>query len=189
MDRQTLTVFQTAFRGKLRDHGKTKMSLRTVHLPGGLVNDLWRWKQQCPNPSPEAYIFPNSRKRNGAKQNGFIRTDNYRARVLKPFAKQLGLPKLNFQVLRRTIATLAQTIGTVKDVQAILGHSKPDMTANVYMQPIEATVKRTLESIYVQLTAGPKSVGSMKKSKNLVRFGTVGVLDGPQVIVPQGLGA
>jgi hypothetical protein len=27
------------------------------------------------------------------------------------------------------------------------------------------------------------------KVKNLVRFGTVGVLDGPQVIVPQGQGA
>jgi integrase len=97
--------------------------------------------------------FPNARKRNGATRNGFIRTDNYRARVLKILAGELGLPKLNFQVLRRTMATLAQTKGGVKDVQAILGHSKADTTVNVYMQPIEAGVKQTLDAIYSELTA------------------------------------
>jgi integrase len=94
----------------------------------------------------------NARKRNGAKKNGFIRTDNYRARVLKKLAKDLELPKLNFQVLRRTIATLAQTKGGVKDVQGVLGHSKADTTVNVYMQPIEAGVKQTLDAIYAELT-------------------------------------
>jgi len=62
------------------------------------------------------------------------------------------LPKLNFQVLRRTIVTLAQTKGGVKDVQGVLGHSKADTTVNVYMQPIEASVKRTLDAIYSELT-------------------------------------
>ena len=157
-DGRTLSVSRTAYRGKLRDYGKTKKSLRTVHLPEGLANELWLWKEECPNSTPEAFIFPNSRKRNGARQNGFIRTDNYRARVLKPLGRKLGLPKLNFQVLRRTIATLAQTKGTVKDVQAILGHSKPDITAGVYMQPIEETVKQTQEAIYAELTARSKLV-------------------------------
>lgn len=40
MDKRTLTVCQTAFRGKLRNWGKTRKSLRTVHLPVGLANDL-----------------------------------------------------------------------------------------------------------------------------------------------------
>jgi integrase len=186
---KTLTVSQTAYRGKLRDYGKTKKSLRTVHVPEGLGNELRLWQQQCPDASPEAFIFPNARKRNGAHRNGFIRTDNYRTRVLKPLAKKLGLTKLNFQVLRRTMATLAQTKGSIKDVQGILGHSKADTTVNVYMQSIEASVKQTQEAIFSELTARPKLVGSIKKAKNLVRFGTVGVLDGPQVIVPQGQGA
>jgi len=86
MDARTLMVTETAYRGKLRDFGKTKKSLRTVHLPKGLANELWLWKQECPDRSPEAFIFPNARKRNGAKKNGFIRTDNYRARVLKKLA-------------------------------------------------------------------------------------------------------
>src|SRR5271169_4078735 len=75
MDQRTLSVNQTAFRGKLRNHGKTRKSLRTVHLPEGLANDLWLWKQECPDASPDGFIFPNSRRRNGAKKNGFIGTD------------------------------------------------------------------------------------------------------------------
>jgi integrase len=149
---RTLTVSQTAYRGKLRDYGKTRKSLRTVHLPEGLANELWLYRQECQDASPGVFIFPNARKRNGATMNGFIRTDNYRARVLKKLAEQLRLPKLNFQVLRRTIATLAQTKGNVKDVQGILGHAKADTTANVYMQTIEEGVKLTLEAIYAELT-------------------------------------
>jgi integrase len=158
MNRRTLTVRQTAFRGKLRDYGKTTKSLRTVYLPKGLANELWLWKQECPDPSPHAFIFPNSRRRNGATKNGFIRTDNYRARVLKKLAKEAGLKKLNFQVLRRTIATLAQTKGSVKDVQGILAHAKADTTVNVYMQQIEEGVKQTLDAIYAELTVAPKAV-------------------------------
>jgi integrase len=158
MDARTLTVSQTASKGKLRNHGKTRKSLRTVHLPEGLANELWLWKQETPDHSPDVFIFLNSRKRNGAKKNGFIRTDNYRARVLKKLAEKLGLAKLNFQVLRRTIATLAQTKGNVKDVQGILGHTKADTTVNVYMQPIEEGVKQTLDAIYAELTARPKPV-------------------------------
>jgi hypothetical protein len=44
-----------------------------------------------------------------SKEERFIRADNYRTRVLAKLATELGLPKLNFQVLRRTVATLAQT--------------------------------------------------------------------------------
>jgi len=72
--------------------------------------------------------------------------------VLKKLATELGLPKLNFQVLRRTMATLAQTKGGVKDVQGVVGHSKADTTVNVYMQSIEASVKQTLDAIYSELT-------------------------------------
>ncbi len=131
MGNRRLAVRQTAYRGQLLDYGKTRKSLRTVHLPEGLANELWLWKQECPDPSPDAFIFPNARKRNGAAKNGFICTNNYRARVLNKLAEALGLKKLNFQVLRRTIATLAQTKGNVKDVQGILGHTKADTTVNV----------------------------------------------------------
>ena len=167
MDSLTLTVSQTAYRGKLRDFGKTKKALRTVHLPEGLANELWLWKQECRDSSAEAFIFPNAHKRNGAKKNGFIRTDNYRARVLKKLAEKLGLAKLNFQVLRRTMATLAQTKGGVKDVQGILGRSKADTTVNVYMQEIEESVKQTQDAIYRELTAKPQWVKTPLKFRTI----------------------
>ncbi len=43
-------------------------------------------------------------------------SSNFRHRVLHRLAEELELPKLTFQVIRRTIATLAQNKGTVKDV-------------------------------------------------------------------------
>jgi len=43
-------------------------------------------------------------------------------------------------------------------VQGVLGHSKADTIFNVYMQPIEDSVKQTLDAIYPELTARPKLV-------------------------------
>ena len=45
------------------------------------------------------------------------KAETYRSRILKPLADELGIPKLNFQVLRRTMATRAQNLGSVKDIQ------------------------------------------------------------------------
>ena len=108
-----LTITETVYKGRIRPWGKTRRSLGDVHLPKGLADELWLWKQECPDPSPDAFIFPNS-------ESGFMDTGNYRNRILAPLAETLGLPKLNFQVLRRTIATLAQKKGSVKDIQAHL---------------------------------------------------------------------
>ena len=55
-----LTITETVYKGKIRPWGKTRRSLGDVHLPAGLANELWLWKQECPDPSPDAFIFPNS---------------------------------------------------------------------------------------------------------------------------------
>lgn len=50
-----------------------------------------------PSPDdPEAFMFP-------ARDGGFMDSSNYRKRVLHRLAKQLNLPKLTFQVIRRTM--------------------------------------------------------------------------------------
>ena len=67
---------------------------------------------------------------------------NYRNRVLKPLAEALNIPKLTFQVLRRTMATRAQALGSVKDIQAHLRHSRADTTANEYMQELPESVQQ-----------------------------------------------
>jgi integrase len=60
----------------------------------------------------------------------------------------LGIPKLNFQVLRRTMATQAQKMGSVKDIQAHLRHALPDTTANEYMQELPESVQAMVGSVY-----------------------------------------
>jgi integrase len=144
----SMTVAETVYKGKIRPWGKTQRSLATVHLPKDLANQLAAWKEQSPDPSPEAFIFPN-------QTGGFLDTDNYRKRVLHKLAKDLGLPKLTFQVIRRTIATLAQKKGTVKDVQGVLRHSRTATTTDVYMQEIPESVQATVNSIHSELR--PKS--------------------------------
>ena len=84
-------------------------------------------------------------------------TGNYRNRVLNPLAERLGLPKLNFQVLRRTMATHAQSMGSVKDIQAHLRHAKADTTANEYMQELPESVKQMVGSVYTMLMKGGES--------------------------------
>ena len=146
-----MQVFETAYNGAIRPWGKTRKSLGRVHLPKELAEDLWLWKQECPDSSPDAFIFPDAK-------GGFMDTGNYRKRVLHKLARDLGLPKLTFQVIRRTIATLAQKKGTVKDVQGLLRHSRAATTTDVYMQEIPESVQATINAIHAELRKKPDSM-------------------------------
>ena len=145
-DTNTLSLTETVYRRELRPYGKTPKSLGKMHLPDGLAAELKLWKRECPDPSPEAFIFPNA-------DGGLIDTSNYRSRILKPLADELGIPKLNFQVLRRTMATRAQNLGSVKDIQSHLRHSRADTTANEYMQELPESVQQMVGAVYDMLTS------------------------------------
>jgi integrase len=181
----TLTVAETVYKGNIRDWGKTKKSLTVIHIPRELADDLEAWRLECqeraqeaaskdrtksPFLSPDDFIFAN-------EVGGFLDTDNYRKRVLHKLARDLNLPKLTFQVIRRTIATLAQKKGTVKDVQGALRHSRTATTMDVYMQEIPASVQSTINSINRELrgsnrkksaTTGAVAVGRRKAAKRVV---------------------
>ncbi|MGA1983344.1 MAG: site-specific integrase [Acidobacteriaceae bacterium] len=166
----SMTLTETTYKGKIRPWGKTRGSLTTIPIAAELAQDLVEWRKQCPDPSSEAFIF-------AAPRGGFMDSSNYRKRVLHKLAEKLGLPKLTFQVIRRTIATLAQKMGTVKDVQGILRHSRAGTTTDVYMQEIPEGVRATVNSIHTELksgkgmrrtkSAGSKTVGSKPAKRNL----------------------
>jgi integrase len=175
----TLTVAETVYKGSIRDWGKTKKSLTVIHIPRELADDLEAWRLDCEQRareaaakdktksaelSPDDFIFAN-------EVGGFLDTDNYRKRVLHKLARELKLPKLTFQVIRRTIATLAQKKGTVKDVQGVLRHSRTATTTDVYMQEIPASVQSTINSINRELR---KSGGSHRTSRK--QFAATGTL-------------
>jgi integrase len=142
-----MMLTETIYKGKIRPWGKTRGSLTRIPIAEELARDLVAWREQCPDPSPEAFIF-------AAPGGGFMDPSNYRKRVLQKLAQELGLPKLTFQVIRRTIATLAQKKGTVKDVQAILRHTRAGTTTDVYMQEIAESVRATVNSIHAELKSG-----------------------------------
>ena len=146
-----LELRETVFRGELRNWGKTRKALRPVHIPKELADDLWLWRQESKYPEPEHFIFPNRR-------GGFIDPQSYRKRM-KKFRENLGVPKLNFQVIRRTIATLGQKKGTPKDIQGLLRHSRLATTTDVYMQEIPESVKATIEAINKELRKPQQAEG------------------------------
>jgi integrase len=169
----TLTVAETVYKGNIRDWGKTTKSLAVIHIPQELADDLEAWRFECEAKarqaaatdkkrsaalSPDDFIFSN-------EVGGFLDTDNYRKRVLHKLARDLDLPKLTFQVIRRTIATLAQKKGTVKDVQGVLRHSRTATTMDVYMQEIPESVQTTINAINKELrSSNAQSRMSREKS-------------------------
>ncbi|MFZ0633715.1 MAG: hypothetical protein WAM56_20660, partial [Acidobacteriaceae bacterium] len=58
---------------------------------------------------------------------------------------------LTFQVIRRTIATLAKDKGHVKDIQGMMRHSRVATTTDVYMQSLHEGVRSTVNSIHTEL--------------------------------------
>jgi integrase len=62
--------------------------------------------------------------------------------------------------IRRTIATLAQEKGTVKDVQSFLRHSRAATTTDVYMQEIPESVRATVNAIHQELRAKPENLAA-----------------------------
>jgi integrase len=165
---------ETVYKGKIRSWGKTKKSLAVIHIPRKLADDLKAWRLECeerareaaskdktksPHLSPDDFIFAN-------EVGGFLDTDNFRKRVLHKLARDLELPKLTFQVIRRTIATLAQKKGTVKDVQGVMRHSRTATTTDVYMQEIPESVQATVNSINTELRVSLQK-GRRKAAKKL----------------------
>jgi integrase len=77
--------------------------------------------------------------------------------VLKPVRKKLGLPVLNFAILRRTAATLSQGMGSVKSVQTHLRHRHADVTANSYKQNISSSTRKMVNDLYESLDCQVKN--------------------------------
>ncbi len=132
----------TAWRGRLRPgKAKTKGSKAPVTIPDVLIPLLQTWREQHPDASQDALIFP-------SEKGTPIRPENWLRRRIKPKAKAGGITvPVNFQVLRRTFATNAQGQGNAKDVQAHLRHTDIGTTMNVYTQAIPESVRKLVNAV------------------------------------------
>jgi integrase len=131
---------------------------RFIHLPPEIAAEVHAWIA-AEGIGPKEVLF---RGRNGrpAIYSNIVRG------ILRPAAQRAKIPvqDVDFQMLRRSFATISQFVGLdLKAVQAQLGHSKPDMTARVYMQPVDAlTISQMtrLEDLLRGRTAFPADVAA-----------------------------
>jgi integrase len=119
---------------------KTEASAGYVALPPSLALELQAWRASD-NTSDSSLVFSSE------KAGRPIRQNNYLKRVLKPLAERAGIEGVTFQSLRRTTATHVQSVGTVKDAQAMMRHASPEMTVGVYMQSLPDSVRAAAEAL------------------------------------------
>ena len=112
-----------------------------------MAEELVEWRKeltkQGKDTSPNAFMFPG-----GWRAEGF---EQLSPSCAAQTGRRTGLPKLTFQVIRRTIAMLGKTKGHVKDTQGMMRHSKASTTTDVYMQSLEPEVRSTINSIHAEL--------------------------------------
>jgi integrase len=125
---------ETIYKGKIRPYGKTKGSLTQVPIAEVLAGEIVEYREECrrkgKDVSPDGFMFP-------GRFGGPMDSSNYWHRVLHKLAKELAFTKLNFQVIRRTIATFGKTKGHPKDIQGLMRHSRLATTLDIYMQSLE----------------------------------------------------
>jgi hypothetical protein len=111
----------------------------------------------------ELQTFENTFMFGNSMNGNFIWKENYYHRNLVPLVckafhdgscakegikcKNPGVPLLNYQVIRRTVATHAQNLGSPKDIAAILRHTKVDTAQLHYVQQQDESVRQTTEKL------------------------------------------
>jgi integrase len=123
-------IRQRVYRG-IVDTPKTDQSVRKAALPAGLLREIELWREFAVSTADDAWVFPSENKTPLFKENCW-------RRHILPKLEKVGLAWVNFQVMRRTHATLMKGLGIDgKLVADQLGHGL-DVSQNVYTQsPVE----------------------------------------------------
>jgi len=136
--RGELRVTQTVYDGHF-DVPKTQRSQRSVPLGPKAVEILTARKPSVTN--PEALVF-------ATREGSAFDRHNLTNRQLKSTCKKLGLVGVNWHWLRHANATLLDAVGTpLGTVQALLGHSSPEITRETYLHSIPADARAAVEKV------------------------------------------
>jgi integrase len=138
-------IRQRVYRGII-DSPKTEQSFRKAALSEGLLRDIEDWRKVAVTTADSAWVFPSERMTPLAKENVWRRS-------IGPKLGKAGLPWVNFQVMRRTHATLMNALGVDgKLVADQLGHSL-DVNQNVYTQSAVSRRQVAVNQLEVSLNA------------------------------------
>src|SRR5439155_16499952 len=112
LGKRRVHVHRRLYRGRF-DTPKSHYGRRTVPISQAIAQQLWRQRGPAAEETP---LFP-------SKIGSHLDPAKLFSRVLKPAAKNAGVPWMGFHTLRHTCATLLFRHGlNAKQVQAWLGH-------------------------------------------------------------------
>src|SRR5579862_5765817 len=95
-------IVERVYRGSSGDP-KSNRSRRDAAIPPGLGDDIETWRSLCADVTDNALVFPSER-------GTFMSRDNFLRRNIQEKLAPVGLRWVNFQVLRRTQASLSQDL-------------------------------------------------------------------------------
>jgi integrase len=98
IQRATAEIVERVYRGSLGDP-KTDRSRREAAIPPELAGDIETWRTLCVDVTDDALVFPSER-------GTCLSRDNFLRRNIQKNLATVGLGWVNFQVLRRTQASL-----------------------------------------------------------------------------------
>lgn len=119
-----VSVSRRVYKGQI-DTPKTKRSVRHVALTLGTARLLQEWKELIVTVTDREWLFPSE---NGTP----LRRDSLWRWHLGPKLTSLGLEWANFQVMRRTFATLSKTAGVDAHTRAAQMGNTVDVNENEY---------------------------------------------------------
>ena len=116
-----------------------RLKLLTVEVKAGLAVRKYRVVK---SDGPNNLVFQSVQKGLPLRDNNILR------RFLKPAARAIGLPWVNWQVLRRSHATWLKMAGAdVKDAQAQMRHAHASTTQDIYQMFVPESQQRAVEKL------------------------------------------
>jgi integrase len=141
-----LRVRETVYNGHF-DQPKTKRSARTIPIGTDMAEFFAAIRPAAVD--ARALVF-STREGSPLERRKLLR------KHLKPAAKKLGLPGVTWHLLRHSHATMLDSVGTpIGTMQSLLGHSRSDITREIYLHAIPEEQRRAVESVE-KLVFGPK---------------------------------
>lgn len=167
-----VAVLQRADKTGIIGPVKSKAGRRTIYLPSVVTDMLWEWKKSCPK-SDLGLVFP-------TEVGKPILLNNFRAGAWLPLLREVDLldtvvkngkevlqPRYTPYALRHYFASkLIERGKDLKFIQEAMGHSKIEITLNVYghlMKDREEARRQTAEDLAAELLENScgKSVASV----------------------------
>ena len=110
VDAGMIEVAERVYRG-LPDEPKTDRGKRQAAVPPNLVAEIERWRELSGDTSSDSLVFP-------SEKGTYLSRDNFLRRNIRAKLEKVGLGWVNFQVLRRTQASLGHKEGVDPKVAA-----------------------------------------------------------------------